>query len=194
MRALVAGGVTHSYAQQYLTRAIAYASRLDAAKIEALVDRLVAVQTAVGRLIILGLGGSAATASHLAADLRRQTGLRAESPTDAMCEVLAAANDRCWDECFRPALHHLSEVDALLVLSGSGESAPLVNAMHYARGRRVPILALLGGAGGVAASLANVAMLVPTDPGDDFYPQTEGLHSVIAHLIAFHPKLRAPRW
>src|SRR3990167_735882 len=53
-----------------------------------------------GRLFILGVGGSAANASHAVNDLRKLCGIECFTPTDNVAELTARINDEGWDNCY----------------------------------------------------------------------------------------------
>src|SRR5437899_1980639 len=132
-----------SFSETFLARTAVLARQIDAGHVEELVEVLARVRT----LVVIGLGGSAATASHLAMDLRRRTHIQAVCPLDSVCEVTATANDEAWGACVLPALRGDHPPDAVLAISGSGRSAPLVVALHQAKERGIFVLALLGGKG-----------------------------------------------
>ena len=97
-----------------------------------------------GRLFVLGVGGSAATASHAVNDFRKLCGIEAYAPTDNVAELTARANDDGWHSVFSEWLRtsRLGREDAVLVLSvGGGDrerdvSANLVRALEVAREAR----------------------------------------------------------
>ncbi len=53
-----------------------------------------------GRLFILGVGGSAANASHAVNDFRKIVGIESYAPTDNVSELTARTNDEGWEEVF----------------------------------------------------------------------------------------------
>jgi D-sedoheptulose 7-phosphate isomerase len=105
------------------------------------VELLAAVGARGGRLFILGVGGSAANASHAVNDFRKLAGIECYTPTDNVSELTARTNDDGWPSVFAEWLKgsRLSEKDALLVLSvGGGNveknvSASLVAALQVAK-------------------------------------------------------------
>src|ERR671916_79275 len=130
-----------SYSAQHLQETAEIVSRLNSADCEKCVQELVAVRKRGGRLFILGVGGSAANASHAVNDFRKIVGLEAYAPTDNVSELTARINDDGWDTSFSNWLKgsRLAPADALLIFSvGGGEpdrnvSMNLVRAMDYAR-------------------------------------------------------------
>src|SRR5205085_809516 len=114
---------------------------MDQAAVERLLDMLVDARDAGGRLFVLGVGGSAANASHLVNDFRKIAGFEAYAPTDNVAELTARINDEGWDGSFAAWLRgsNISERDVVLVLSvGGGDaergvSVNLVRALELAR-------------------------------------------------------------
>ena len=81
---------------QYLREVCEIAQALPAGEIEALCDEFVALRERGGRLFILGVGGSAANASHAVNDFRKICGIEAYAPTDNVSELTARTNDEGW--------------------------------------------------------------------------------------------------
>src|SRR5262249_4576729 len=91
--------VSHSpvtFTQQYLEETQKVVAGLSAAAIEKVVDELAGVRERGGRLFILGVGGSAANASHAVNDFRKICGFEAYAPTDNVSELTARTNDEGW--------------------------------------------------------------------------------------------------
>ena len=82
-----------TFTDHFLDEASAVIRGLDRPGIEALVDALVSTRTRGGRLFILGVGGSAANASHAGNDFRKLVGMEAYAPTDNVSELTARTND-----------------------------------------------------------------------------------------------------
>ena len=106
-----------TFAQRFLTEAKAVIDRLDAASIERAASLLAQTRAAGGRLFILGVGGSAANASHAVNDFRKIAGIEAYAPTDNVSELTARINDEGWEGAFAEWLKvsRLSKNDALLI-------------------------------------------------------------------------------
>src|SRR5512133_684351 len=129
-----------SYSKKHLREATEILAKLDPALCEKAVELLAAVRARGGRLFILGVGGSAANASHAVNDFRKLAGIEAYAPTDNVSELTARTNDDGWPSVFAAWLKgsRLSKKDALLVLSvGGGNvekniSVNLVSALRYA--------------------------------------------------------------
>src|SRR5579884_139237 len=187
-----------NFIEQFLAEASEIIRQLDARKIEEVTDLLVATRTRGGRLFVLGVGGSAANASHAVNDFRKLAGMEAYAPTDNVSELTARTNDEGWSSVFAEWLKgsRLGDKDALLVLSvggGSEEknvSANLVAALRLARQRGSAILGIVGRDGGFTARVADVAVVVPTVNPANVTPHTEAFQAVVWHLWISHPDLK----
>lgn len=185
--------VTH-----YLEEVALVASKLDPGAIDRLVSLLCEVRAVGGRLFVLGVGGSAANASHAVSDFRTLTGLEAYTPTDNVSELTARINDAGWESAYAAWLRasHLTLYDGVVILSvGGGDpqrrvSLPLIRAMEYARGTGAKIGAIVGRDGGAAAKLADVCVIVPTVNPAHVTPHTEAFQAVLWHLLVSHPRLK----
>src|SRR5437773_3036409 len=114
-----------SFAQQFLDEAQQVISRLDTSAIEKVVDELARVRERGGPLFILGVGGSAANASHAVNDFRKICGFECYAPTDNVSELTARTNDEGWQTIFVEWLKgsRFTAKDAILVFSvGGGNS------------------------------------------------------------------------
>src|SRR5881398_4187450 len=111
-----------SYSEEYLRETTEIVSKLDAALCEKAVELLATVRARGGRLFILGVGGSAANASHAVNDFRKIADLECYAPTDNVSELTARTNDEGWASVFVEWLKgsRLNGRDAVLVLSVGG--------------------------------------------------------------------------
>jgi D-sedoheptulose 7-phosphate isomerase len=141
------------------------------------------------QVFTLGNGGSASTASHIAADLAKNTigphmrRFRITSLNDNTAILTALANDLGYDSVFSEQLQNLIRAgDLLIAVSGSGNSPNVLNAMHYARSQCAEVVGILGFDGGQAAALADLAVIVPSDN----YGVVEDVHLIINHILVEH--------
>jgi len=88
------------FIKQHLDESIAITNAIDTSKIEAMVDLLAEVKSSGGRLFVLGVGGSAANASHAVNDFRKLAGIETYAPTDNVAELTARTNDEGWETVF----------------------------------------------------------------------------------------------
>jgi D-sedoheptulose 7-phosphate isomerase len=193
-----------SFAHTYLRETAAILEQLDRQAIEQVAAGLAAVRDRGGRLFVLGVGGSAAHASHAANDFRKLCSLESYAPTDNVSELTARINDDGWETAFSEWLRgsRLSRDDAVLVLSvGGGDpernvSVSLVRALEVARERRASIFGVVGRDGGYTRQVADACVVIPTESEERVTPHTEGLAAVVWHLLVSHPALqRSPaKW
>ena len=187
-----------NYSEQHLQETARIVSQLDPALCEKAVDLLAEVRARGGRLFILGVGGSAANASHAVNDFRKIAGLECYAPTDNVSELTARTNDEGWGTVFAEWLKgsRLHERDALLILSvGGGDlernvSPNLVAALALAKERGASVLGIVGRDGGYTAQVADVTILIPTVNPDNTTPHSEAFQAVVWHLLVSHPKLK----
>lgn len=187
-----------SYSEQHLRETAAIVSRLDPALCEKAVELLAAVRERNGRLFVLGVGGSAANASHAVNDFRKIAGLECYAPTDNVSELTARTNDEGWSTVFAEWLKgsRLNEKDALLILSVGGGSVEenispnLVAALKLAKERGASVLGIVGRDGGYTAKVADVAIVIPTVNADNTTPHAEAFQAVVWHLLVSHPGLK----
>lgn len=188
-----------NYSRQHLAETNAISSQIDSALCEKAVELLAAVRARAGRLFILGVGGSAANASHAVNDFRKIAGMECYAPTDNVSELTARTNDEGWSTVFVEWLKgsRLNEKDALLILSvGGGNmeknvSPNLVTALRLAKERGASILGIVGRDGGYTNQVADVCIIIPTVNPMNTTPHTEAFQAVVWHLFVSHPKLKA---
>jgi D-sedoheptulose 7-phosphate isomerase len=187
-----------TYSEQHLQETARIVSQLDPALCEKAVDLLVEVRARGGRLFILGVGGSAANASHAVNDFRKIAGLECYAPTDNVSELTARTNDEGWSTVFAEWLKgsRLNGKDALLIFSVGGGSVEknispnLVAALQLAKERGTSVLGIVGRDGGYTAQVADVTILIPTVNPDNTTPHAEAFQAVVWHLFVSHPKLK----
>lgn len=193
-----------SHSAQFLKEIGEIAGELDAAAVEALAEELRRVRERGGRVFVLGVGGSAANASHLVSDLRKLCAIEAYAPTDNVAELTARTNDEGWAASFCDwlSVSRLSASDLLFVLSvGGGDAARgispnLVRALELGRARGARIGGIVGRDGGYTARVADVAVLVPPRVAERVTPHVEAFQGILTHLLVSHPALQrcAAKW
>ena len=190
-----------SFAQKFLEEVQQVTARLDAAAIERLADELSKVRERGGRLFILGVGGSAANASHAVNDFRKIGGYECYAPTDNVSELTARTNDEGWATIFSEWLKgsRLNAKDGLLIFSvGGGNleknvSPNLVAAIQLAKQVGASVTGIVGRDGGYTAKEANAVVIIPTVNGEHVTPHSEAFQAVVWHLLVSHPKLKVNR-
>lgn len=192
------GAALTGFAETYLEETARIVAELDRDTIERVAAGLAEVRDGGGRLFVLGVGGSAAHASHAAGDFRKLCGLEAYAPTDNVAELTARVNDEGWETVFAAWLDgsRIGPRDAVLVFSvggGSeerGVSVNLVRALDTARRAGAKVFGVVGRDGGHTHAVAEACVLVPVVSDDRVTPHTEGLCAVVWHLLVSHPALQ----
>ena len=187
-----------SYSEEHLRETAEIVSELDAALCEKAVALLATVRARGGRLFILGVGGSAANASHAVNDFRKIAGIECYAPTDNVSELTARTNDEGWASIFAEWLKEsrLNQKDAVLVLSVGGGSVEknispnLVAALQLAKERGSAVLGIVGRDGGYTARVADVAVVIPSVNSANVTPHSEAFQAVVWHLWVSHPALK----
>ena len=187
-----------SYTDDYLHQVVRVVEGLDRKAIDALVELLVRVRQAGGRLFILGVGGSAGNAGHAVNDFRKLAGIEAYAPTDNISELTARINDDGWETSFAHWLEgsRLQSKDLVLVFSvGGGHremnvSVNLVKALEYAQSVGAHIGGIVGRDGGFTAQVAHAYVVVPTISEQTVTPLAESFQAVIWHLLVSHPDIQ----
>ncbi len=190
-----------SFTAAYLDEAAKLAKLLDPESIERLVALVAATRDGGGRVFVVGVGGSAANASHWVNDLRKLASVEAYAPTDNVAELTARTNDSGWASVFADwlAVSRVRAGDLLVVLSvGGGSLDPavspnLVEAIRFAKRAGARVAGVVGRDGGFTAREADVCVLVPTVHADHVTPHTEAAQSLVGHLLVTHPALRTQR-
>src|SRR5580700_5807820 len=170
-----------SYTSRHLAETSEIVQKLDPETLERCVAKLAEVRQRGGRLFFLGVGGSAANASHAVNDFRKITGFESYAPTDNVSELTARTNDEGWASVFVEWLKgsRLQSKDALMVFSvGGGNleknvSPNLVSALQYAKETGASILGVVGRDGGYTAQVADTCCIVPTVNSQNVTPHSE---------------------
>src|SRR5882672_7746295 len=186
------------FAEKLLAEAAEIVARLDRASLEKAARMIGDLRATGGRLFILGVGGSAANASHAVNDFRKIAGIEAYAPTDNVSELTARTNDEGWATVFESWLRvsRLRANDLVLVFSvGGGDlernvSPNLVAALQYAKNVGAKILGVVGRDGGYTAKVADVCIIIPTVNPAHITPHTEAFQAVVWHLLVSHPAVK----
>jgi len=141
------------------------------------------------RVFVMGNGGSAATASHFALDLAKNTisrdshRLRVLSLTDHVPLITAWSNDYAYEHIFSEQLANLVEAgDVVIGISASGNSLNVINACCLAKQEAATTIGLLGANGGKMRELVDAYILAP---GQNI-EQEEDAHMILTHVITRH--------
>jgi D-sedoheptulose 7-phosphate isomerase len=187
-----------TFTNEHLNETIQVLKEISSEDIDSAISILDRLKKMEGRLFILGVGGSAANASHAANDFRKLAGIETYSPTDNIAELTARTNDEGWATVFDGWLKvsRLNKNDVIFILSvGGGDkdrnvSPNLCSAIDYALTVGSKIIGIVGRNGGYTATKADVCILIPTINSDAITPHAESMQAVIWHLMVSHPTLK----
>lgn len=179
-----------AFARDYFAGLKAVIDLVDIDQVAAFVAELERAYREDRQIFILGNGGSASTASHMACDLaktvlgknpdRTTRRFRVMSLTDNVPLITAVANDLGYEHVFTEQLVQLArEGDLLVVITGSGSSPNVVKAVRMAREMGLRTTGLLGFDGGEVRPLLDTPLLIP----DFHYGFVEDLHMALDHLV-----------
>ena len=192
------------HCELYFNEVSRIAKSIDSDATERLVVELVGLRERQGRLFLIGVGGSAANASHAVNDFRKLCGIEAYAPTDNVSELSARTNDEGWETVFVAWLRtsNANEKDALFVFSvGGGDSvknvsANIVAALDEAKVRGLKIFGVVGRQGGYTKKVGDNVIVVPTVHSARITPHTEAFQAVVWHCLVSHPALAVmePKW
>jgi len=140
-----------------------------------------------GRTVyVVGNGGSAATASHMACDLSKGTAapgrnrLRVVSLADNVAWLTAIGNDIDYNSIFtEPLENQFRPDDVLLAISASGNSPNIVKAVEWANAHAGKTIAFCGFSGGRINQIAQVSVHLPSS---DYGPVEDG-HLILNHIL-----------
>jgi len=173
--------------EDYLARVERTVRELPRAPVARVVGLLLDAWRHRRRVLLLGNGGSAATAAHLTNDLCKLTltpgwpRLRALALTDNVPLLSAWANDAGFERAFvEPLLTWVEPDDVVVGISTSGNSPNVVEALAAARACGAVTVGFTGRGGGRVATLADVCLCVPSD----HIGRQEDLHLVLGHVVA----------
>jgi len=142
------------------------------------------------QVFIIGNGGSAATASHMACDLGKNIvpkdagehtlRFRVVALSDNVPWMTALANDLGYEYVFSEQLKNLAqEGDLVIAISGSGNSPNIVEGVRVARALGAKVVGILGFDGGIVCEMVDAYVLVQ----NDHYGYIEDTHMVLDHLF-----------
>ena len=170
---------------EYLEKAIASVKHT---QIESFIELLYGAYKNKKMVFVIGNGGSAANASHLAQDLAKgtrssleqDTRIKALSLTDNLPFVTALGNDDGYDTIFEQQLRTFaSPGDILVCISGSGNSPNIIKAVEWANKNGLETVGITGFNGGKLKTLNRHSVHVPLND----MCTAESVHSIIFHYV-----------
>lgn len=181
--------MTKDYISNYLEETIKIANTVSKEEIEKGVQILKEIRRNEGRLFILGVGGSAANASHAVNDFRKIGKIETYAPTDNVSELTARTNDEGWDTTFSEWLKtsRINKNDAVMVFSVGGGSQTtslnIVNALKLAKEQDAKIISIVSRTGGYSKEVSDACVLIPVVDEKRITPHAEGWQGVVWHLM-----------
>jgi D-sedoheptulose 7-phosphate isomerase len=146
---------------------------------------IIAALRSGNKILLIGNGGSAADAQHIAAEIvgrykQDRPGYAAIALTTDTSALTAIANDYGFEQVFARQLEGLGQRgDVLLAFSTSGGSANITAALHLARARGLVTIGFTGSKGEAMGALCDHLFVSPTDDT----PVVQQIHLTAAHGI-----------
>ena len=171
----------------YRNECIAALNSIDLDAVESVTRALLDARGRGSSVFVVGNGGSAATASHMATDLMLGSGLvdpplRVIALTDNQAIVTATGNDLGFNHVFSRQLNHLARPqDLLIAVSASGNSPNVLACVEAAKEMGLTTVAFTGFDGGRLATMVDLLVHVPTRQGA--YGPVEDVHLMVNHMI-----------
>ncbi len=178
-----------AYIDKYLEETMEIVNTIPREEIAKAIDILKKVRNDGGRLFILGVGGSAANASHAVNDFRKIGGIETYAPTDNVSELTARTNDEGWETTFTEWLKisKINEKDCIMVFSVGGGSETtslnIVNALKLGKEKGSSIISIVSRTGGYSKQVSDACVLIPVVADKRITPHAEGWQGVVWHLL-----------
>ena len=179
-----------SKAEEYLKEVASILEKMHAdlpMRSKEIVDVLTEARHNGKKVYVMGNGGSASTASHMASDLNKGANrddaprFRAIALTDSIPLMMAWANDSSYDDVFiEPLRNHLEKGDVVIGISGSGNSPNVLKAIEYANVSGAITIGLTGFDGGKLAKISKISYTVPSN----CMQQVEDVHLILEHMLS----------
>lgn len=161
---------------------------IDNKEIENFIDHIVDAYKNDKFVFVIGNGGSAASASHLAQDLAKGTRrskeqkkrLKALSLTDNTAFITAQGNDEGYDSIFEQQLITFAKPgDIVIAISGSGNSPNIIKAIDWANNNGLKSIGITGFDGGKLKSMSHHTVNVALND----MCTAESIHTIIFHYV-----------
>lgn len=196
--------IQSQYISDFFAETILIIQKIDLHSIEKLALELRKIKLQKGRIFLCGSGGGAGHASHAACDFRKLLKIESYSVTDNVSELTARINDDSWENSYVEYLKasNFNANDGVFVFSvGGGDkkakiSMQLVSVMEYAKQIDASVMGIVGRSGGHLKQISDACVVIPEMRSSTVTAQTEGLQSLVWHLILGHPLLEGeiPKW
>ena len=191
----------NSFSKNFFKKSLDVSKNIDTNQIEKLIQSLKKIKTNKGRLFFLGIGGSAANASHAVNDFRKLCEIECYTPTDNVAELSARINDEGWDTSLLGWLKvsKFNKKDGIFIFSvGGGNikknvSVNLIKPIMYAKKIGAKVFGVVGRDGGFTKQKGNNVILIPNVDKKLVTPFTEAFQAVVWHCIVSHPLLQSKK-
>ena len=172
--------------QDYISHLRRILERLALADVRACIELVMNAYQADNQIFVIGNGGSASTASHIANDLSKGPALpgvrrpRVMSLTDNVATMTAWANDVCYEDVFVEQLKNwINRGDLVIGISASGNSENVLRAIRHATAMECKTIGWTGFGGGKLRQLVDVCVVVDSDE----YGSVEDVHLTLNHIV-----------
>ena len=172
--------------QKYISHLQDVLERLTLTDVRDTIDTVMEAYRAEKQIFVIGNGGSASTASHLACDLGKGTStpgkprFRVMSLTDNVATMTAWSNDVSYEDVFVEQLKNfVSPGDVVLGISASGNSENVLRAMQYAADIGCKTIGWSGFGGGKLATICDINVVVDSN----LYGPVEDVHLMLNHIL-----------
>ena len=172
--------------QNYISHLQGVLERLTLPDVRRSIDVIMEAYYAEKQIFVIGNGGSASTASHLACDLGKGTSIpgkprfRVISLTDNVATMSAWSNDVSYEDVFVEQLKNLvNPEDVVIGISASGNSENVVRAMRHAKEIGCKTIGWSGFGGGTLATICEVNVVVDSNR----YGPVEDVHLILNHVL-----------
>lgn len=176
-------------ATQYLTRLKSVIDQFDLKMYDRIVHEILSAYDRQAQIFVMGNGGSAATASHLACDINKGCCLDLTKKFKVIClndnipTMLAIANDISYAAVFEEQLKNFfNPGDLVIGISGSGNSENVLRAIRHGAANHGRTIGWSGFGGGKLADLVDLAFVVQSND----MQQVEDAHIIVSHMLMQH--------
>ena len=182
--------MSKKFIKGYITEFKKVLDNLPLKNIEKAIEMIKETYSENRQIFIMGNGGSASTASHMACDFSKGTiknvydykekRFKVISLTDNIATITAYSNDICYEHIFLQQLRNLLQPkDIVIAISASGNSPNIILAAEYAKNLEAKVIGLTGFDGGKLLKIADCALHIPVNN----YGMAEDCHLILNHLL-----------
>ncbi|MBB44382.1 MAG: sugar isomerase [Rhodospirillaceae bacterium] len=185
------------FIKQFLNKFATNVKHIDINEIEKIIVGLSKIKKNKGRIFFIGVGGSAANATHAVNDFRKIANIECYSPSDNSSELTARVNDEGWNSSYVEYLKvsKLSKNDCIFILSvGGGNkkykiSENIISCIDYAKKIKSKIFGIVGPLGGYAYKKGDNVVKIKA-PDELITPFSESFQILLLHLIVSSKELK----